>query len=114
MSAILELARRLGKAIAESSEAAELRAAAEKLNADEALGETLKAYQEQHEKVADLRQANKPIEVDDKHKLSELEDRLASSEVFKRFTAAQVEFVDVMRKVSEAMHADLSDIEDVL
>ena len=114
MSVVLDLAERLGKAIAGSSEATELRAAAGELNADEAVGRAMKAYQEQHEKVARLRQENKPIEVDDKRKLADLEEQVASSETFKRFSAAQVEFVDLMRKVNDAMHAELEEVEDAL
>ena len=38
-------------------------------------------------------------------------DRLVSAEVFKRYTAAQVEYVDLMRKVNEALRAELAETE---
>ena len=111
MSAITELATRLGKAIADSPEAAALREARETFNADEALKKLLEEFEAQSEKVARLQEQNQPIEVDDKHRLSELEDKLAASEVFKKLTAAQVEYIDLMRKVQTTLRAELGDVE---
>jgi cell fate (sporulation/competence/biofilm development) regulator YlbF (YheA/YmcA/DUF963 family) len=112
MEAIIALAERLGRAINESSQAASLRAARKALNAEPALSQLLKDYQAQADRVAQLERDQKAIEVDDKHKLDELQTRLLASEVFKKFTAAQVEYVDLMRKVNEALRNRLAETEE--
>ena len=103
MSAIIELAQRLGKSIADSPQAAALRAARKELDSRPEIKKLLEDFQAQSEKLADLEQAKKPIEVADKHRLAELQDKLVGEEVFKKFTAAQVEYVDLMRRVNETL-----------
>ena len=111
MNAIIELAGRLGRAVADSPQAATLRAARDEMNKQPELDQLLKEFQAQSEKVATLQRDNKPIEVEDKHKLQELQDKLVASETFKKFTAAQVEYIDLMRKVNQAIQKRLSDTE---
>ncbi len=111
MAAIIELAERLGKAISDSPQAAALRTARDEMGKQPELDQLLKDFRIQNEKVAGLEAEGKPIEVDDKHKLQELHDKLIASDVFKKFTAAQVEYVDLMRKVNQAMGKELADTE---
>ncbi|MCK4626406.1 MAG: YlbF family regulator, partial [Phycisphaerae bacterium] len=85
MTDIIELAQRLGKAISESTQAANLRTAREKMSKQGEITQLLKDYQAQAEKVAKLEQENKPVEVDDKHNLQELHGKLVASDVFKKF-----------------------------
>ena len=108
MAAIIELAGRLGKAIADSPQAAALRTAREDLSKHEDIKQTLEDFRVQQEKVAQLEAEQKPVEVDDKHKLQELHSTLVSSEIFKKYTAAQVEYVDLMRKVNQAISTQLA------
>ena len=54
---------------------------------------------------------NKPVEVADKHKLRDAHEKLMASAVFKRYTAAQVDYVDLIRKVSDAMRGELAPTE---
>lgn len=111
MQAVIELAARLGKAIAESPQAAKLRAAKAELDKNADLSATLKDYSAQADKVAGLEEENKPVEVDDKHRLQELQDKLISNEVFKRYTAAQVEYVDLMQKINAELRKHLTETE---
>lgn len=111
MSACIELARRLGKALADSPQATAYRAAREELNAQPDVRQTLQAYQQQAEKVARLEAEEKPVEVEDKHRLQELNNQLIASEVFKKLTAAQVEWVDLMRRVNQALEGELTEVE---
>ena len=111
MSAVTELAERLGKAIADSPQAAALRAARKAVNQQPELDKLLKDFQQQSERIARLEQENKPVEVEDKHKLQTLHEELVASDVFKKYTAAQVEYVDLMRKVNEAIGRQISDTE---
>ena len=66
MSAVTELAERLGKAIADSPQAAALRAARKAVNQQPELDKLLKDFQQQSERIARLEQENKPVEVEDK------------------------------------------------
>jgi len=109
MEEILRLAERLGKAIADSPQADRLRNARRALAEKKDIEETLEAYRRQADRIAKLKAENSPIEVEDKRRIAELEDKLAASEVFKEFTAAQVEYIDLMRKVNEILAAQLAD-----
>ncbi len=71
----------------------------------------LKQYQEQSLKIEQLEHENKPVEVEDKHRLRELHEKLVASDVFKRFTGAQVEYVDLMRQVNQALRRQLAEVE---
>ncbi len=108
MAAIIELAERLGKAIADSPQASALRTARDELNRHEDIKQTLEDFRVQQEKVAQLEAEQKPVEVDDKHKLQDLHNALVSSEIFKGYTAAQVDYVDLMRKVNQAISSQLA------
>ncbi|MDY6914600.1 MAG: YlbF family regulator [Planctomycetota bacterium] len=111
MSAVTELAERLGKAIADSPAATNLRDARKAVNQQPELEKLLKDFQQQSERIAQMEQENKPVEVEDKRKLQELHGELIASDVFKKYTAAQVEYVDLMRKVNEAIGRQISDTE---
>ena len=58
-----------------------------------------------------MEETRKPVEVNDKHRLAELHDKLVSEETFKKYTAAQVDYVDLMRRVNDALRRQLSDVE---
>ena len=111
MEEITQLAEKLGKAIAGSPQAKKLRDAREQLRQEEGLSETLDEYREQSDKIAKLEAENKPVEVEDKHKLRDLHEKLAGSEAFKKYTAAQMDYVDLMRKVNQSLQQHLSETE---
>ncbi len=111
-NAIIELAGRLGKAIADSPAAAELNATRKAVGEHPEISKLYKEYQEQSFKVAKLESEEKPVEVADKHKLHELREKLIASAEFKKYTAAQVEYADLMRQVSEAIQSKLVDEEE--
>ena len=111
MQDIIQLAERLGKAIADAPQTKALRAARKAMNDNAETVQVLADYQKHVEKVAMLEQDNKPIEVEDKHKLKDFEEKLLGRPEFKGFTAAQVEYVDMMRKVNEAIHKQLAEVE---
>ena len=110
-NAIIEMAQRLGKAISDSPQAAKLREARKELDQHKEILETLKQYQEQAQKLDKLEHDHAPVEVEDKHKLRDLHETLVSNDVFKRFTAAQVEYVDLMRQVNQALRKQLAEVE---
>lgn len=103
MDAILKLADQLGKTIAQSKQAADYRAAREAMNAQPDAMELLKDFTRQFGKITELTQKQQPIEPEDKRKLNDLQSKLAAQETFKAFSAAQVEYTDMMRKVSQTL-----------
>ena len=109
MDALVELAEKLGKMIAASPAASRLRRAKKALNQEADTSKTLEDFRRQSEKLAKLEDENKPIEVEDKHLLRDLREKLLASETFKEFTGAQVEYVDLMRKVNEALQKHLNE-----
>jgi cell fate (sporulation/competence/biofilm development) regulator YlbF (YheA/YmcA/DUF963 family) len=108
---IIEMATKLGKAISESPQAAKLREVRKELDEHKDVLDTLSQYQQQAQKVEQLEHENKPVEVDDKHKLRDLHDKLVANDLFKRFTAAQVEYVDLMRQVNQTLRKQLAEVE---
>ena len=111
MDKIIKLAEALGKAIAESPAAKNLTEVRKAMDGEIELKKLLEDFRAQTDKVAQLEQEKKPVEVDDKHKLQDLHNKLVASEVFKQFTAAQVEYVDFMRKINDAMQSQMGEAE---
>jgi cell fate (sporulation/competence/biofilm development) regulator YlbF (YheA/YmcA/DUF963 family) len=111
MSAVTEMASRLGKTIAQTPEAQAMKDARKKLEEDAEIKQALEEFQQQMQKIQQLQQEHKPIEPEDKQKLSSLESKLAGSDTFKQYTAAQVNFYDLMRKVNRALQAEIGDLE---
>ncbi len=112
MNDIVDLAERLGKAIADSSQGRALREGRKGLEQEKNLSKLLEDFRAQTERIAKLEAEQKPIEVDDKHKLQELREKLTGSETFKKYTAAQVEYIDLMRKVNDALQKQLAETEE--
>lgn len=113
MEDIIKLARDLGNAIADSKEAKDLRQAKDALNAEEGLRDTLVQYQTQAAKMQQLEAENKIIEVEDKKTLRDLHEKLTGNETFKKFTAAQVNYVDLMNKVTQTIQQELAETEQM-
>ena len=111
MTDCIELAGQLGKALAASPQAAALRAARQAFELHPELARTLEEYQKQIDRISELESQNKPIEVADKQRLQELNGKLVSAEAFKKLTAAQVEYVDLMRKVNDRLRHELAETE---
>lgn len=103
MQDILDMAAKLGRAIADSPQARELAGAQKALDADEKLSKDLTDLRAQNARVAQLLREGKPVEVEDKHKVRELEARLAGSDVFKRYSKAQMEYSDLLRRVTQTV-----------
>lgn len=104
MSEIIDLATKLGKAIAESPQSAAMQASRKALEAQADLLKVLQEYNQQAQKIGQLADQQQPIEPADKQKLEALHAKLIRSDIFKKFQAAQVEFMDLMRQVSDAVH----------
>lgn len=107
MDQLIELAKRLGRQMAAHERTTLLKQAQQSVDDDKEAAELIKAYQAQAERIAALEKENKPIEVDDKHKLTELEGKLGTHPTLAELTRRQVDFVEMMRKVKQAIDIEL-------
>jgi cell fate (sporulation/competence/biofilm development) regulator YlbF (YheA/YmcA/DUF963 family) len=107
----IEMSKALGKEIANSPQAIAYRAASDAIHADAELSKMIEEYERQAGKIADLEDQQKPVEVEDKRRLQELNGRLVSSAQFKKFSAAQMEYINLLRQVNDAMRAELAETE---
>jgi cell fate (sporulation/competence/biofilm development) regulator YlbF (YheA/YmcA/DUF963 family) len=106
---IIQQAEKLGKALAGSDANKRLAEVREKLNAKPDLCQKMQQFQQLSQQLQQKAQSGQPIEPDEKHQLQSINDELAGDDVFKEYTAAQVEFVDLMRKVQQAVSGALED-----
>lgn len=109
---VLELAERLGKAIADSPQARSLREAREAFATDADAKPLQQQLQQQVQRVEQLEAEGKPVEVEDKHRLRDLQDRLMANPAFRALTDAQVEYVDLMRRVNQALGKHTLDVQN--
>lgn len=107
MDQLIELAKRLGQQMAAHERTTLLKAAQKEVDGNEEAEQLIKAYQTQAQKMVELEKAKKPIEVADKQKLSELEDGIGMHSALSELTRRQVDFVDMMRKIKQAIDEQL-------
>ena len=107
MEKILELASQLGKTIAQDQRTQKLNLAQKALDQDQDAQKLLKDYQDHAEIIRQLENGQKPIEVEDKHKLADLEQKISTNALIREMTRRQVDFVDIMRKVKETIDNEI-------
>ncbi len=112
MEQLIEKAEQLGGALAEHERFKALMAARDAVTADEASGKLMAEYETQVQRIQDLTLANKPIEVDDKHKFADLEKRVAADERIKELTKAQMEFSELMNRMNRAIFGKIAPPEE--
>ena len=105
---LIEQARALGEAIANHPHIKAFRESQEAINADAATSKLMGDYAKQVQRIQHLEAEQKPIEVEDKHKLDEFRQKMASNPLVKKMTAAQMDYVSLMNKVNLAMEGPLS------
>lgn len=102
---IVEAATRLGQLISEHPAMVKYREVLSAIREDTEAQRLLADYSRQMDLVAEKETEGKPIEVEDKRKLSDLQGRIAMHAVLREMQMAQMDYVDLMRKVDEAMAA---------
>ena len=107
MEELIALARQLGQQISAHERTQQLKQVQKKVDADGEAAKLVQAYQEQMQHLADLERRNKPIEVDDKRKLRDLEEKIAAHPTLGELTRRQVDFVEMMRKIKDAIDGEL-------
>lgn len=112
MPDVMKLAEELGKAINDSPQAVALRKIRDELSKQPEMTKLLNDFRDHTDKIARLEADQKPVEVDDKRRLQDLHGKLVATDIFKKYTAAQVEYVDVMRRVNDTLRKHLADTEN--
>ena len=107
MEHLIEMAKKLGEQIAAHERTALLQKAQQEINEDPEAIKLIEEYQQQAIKIQELEKQQKPIEVEDKHKLQELEQGISSNAKLVELTRRQVDFVEMMRKVKENIDGQL-------
>ena len=107
MEQLIEMARRLGKQIAAHQRTANLKKARQAVNEDADAESLIKDYQKHSEKIQQLEKQQKPIEVADKHKLSEIEEKISTHPKLSDLMKCQADFVEMMHKINQAIDNEL-------
>ena len=107
MDQLIELAKRLGKQIAAHENSQLLKQSQKTVDHDARAKDLVENYQKQAQKIADLETQQKPIEIDDKHKLRDIQQKIAAHTGLAELTRRQVDFLDMMRKIRQAIDSEL-------
>jgi len=107
MEHLIQLAQQLGQQIAQHQRTTLLAQAQKQVNEDTQAVELIREYQQQAQKIHQLEQERKPIEVEDKSKLQNIEQQISANEKLKELTKRQVDFVEMMQKVKKSIDAQL-------
>jgi len=108
-STITELADKLGKAMASAQRTQRFKQIRSQVLADPAAQALLKDYEGHLDVLARREAENKPIEVADKHRLSDLQEKIFSNEKLKSLMAAQADYMELIQQVNEAIGKHLLD-----
>ena len=102
---IIAKAQELGKQLAEHQAVKRLAEALKKLESDTQAQRALTDYQRHIQALAGKEAAGQPIEVAEKRQLEELQKAVVTNLVLRDFQMAQMDYVDLMRRIDEAMVA---------
>lgn len=100
---ILTKARELGKLIAEHDAARKLADAVDRLKDDADAQRALNDFSRHLNALAEKQAAGKPIEVDDKRKLEQLQLAVAKNPLLRDLQVLQMDYLDLMRRVDDAI-----------
>jgi len=100
---IIQAASELGKLIATHETGRKFADTVRKLEADVEAQRILNDYNRHLMSLAQKEQAGQPIEVEDKHKVEQLQSAMAQNALLREFQMVQMDYLDLMRRVEEAM-----------
>ena len=100
---IIQAAQALGKLIESHETAERFRSATEKLNQDAEARRLLNDFNRQVRTISEKEAAGKPVEVQDKRNLEQLQKQVVNHPLLRDFQTAQMDYVDLMRQVDSAI-----------
>ena len=108
MEETLEIASKLGAAIAKHNRYKMFKDAEEQLKKDDEAKEISEKLEKQSRKIHELEKDLKPVEVEDKQKLRQLKEKVASNQSIQNFLKAQADYVELMAKVNKRIEAEFA------
>ncbi len=105
MDDIISDAAALGKKIAEHPKMTQFVAAVKAVQEDTVANGLLKDYREFSQQIEAKSRDGKPIEVEEKHKLADLESKVAKNDKIKAMIRGEADYLDLMRKINDAIDA---------
>ena len=109
MQEILDAADRLGKLVAQHPAVARYKAAQESLAADPEASRLMADFGKQLETLARQEQSGMAVTDAQRMQLESLQSRIASHLKIKTLNLAEVDFTDLLRKISQAWQRPLAD-----
>jgi len=103
MEKVLNLAEKLGEAIAMSDRFKALRTTEENVAKDEAATKAQEDLEKQLTKIGELEGSGKPVEVADKRELDRLQEKIRSYPSLQALVKAQADYFEMMNKVNETI-----------
>lgn len=100
---LLTKARELGQMIADSAEAKALTSSVQKLKSDPSAQKAISDFNKLLQTLAIKEQSGLPIEPAEKRQLEAAQQAVATNLTLRGYQQAQVGYVDLMRKVDEAL-----------
>ena len=108
MKETLEIASRLGAAIANNDRFKMFKEAEEQLKKDSVAKAISEKLEKQSKKIYELEKNKKPVEVEDKKELQQLKEQVASNQTIQKFLKAQTDYVGFMKRINECIEAELA------
>lgn len=101
---IQKAATELGEMLGEHPKVGRLDAAIKKLKEDTEAQRAINDLNRHLQTVAEKEMAGQPIEVSDKRRLQELQNTVVHNLVLREFQLAQMDYVDLVRRLDDAMY----------
>lgn len=98
---ILDAADKLGKLVAEHDSARKLEELLKRLESNQQAQRALTDYNRHLQTLAEKQQQGQPIEVEDKRKLEQLQQAVATDPTLRELQMVQMDYVDLLRKIDE-------------
>lgn len=105
---IMDAAEKLGKMVAEHPSVARYQQAQKAVAEDAEAGRMLQQFDQALEKLARQEQSGMPVTDAQRQQLESLQSRIVSHIKVKNLNLAQVEFVDLLRKVNQTIQKPLA------
>jgi len=102
---ILAAARDVGKLVRDHKAITDLQAAAKQLRDDTDAQRALADFERAVQAVAQKESQGQPVEVEEKRKLESLQQKVVSNATLRAFQMAQMEMLDLRRRIDEAIFA---------
>jgi len=106
---IVKAAQELGLLIQKHSSAVKLRDMIERLQEDTEAQRLMTDHNRLVQKLSEKQMNNEPIEVEEKRQLQATQDKVVRHPLLSEFQMVQMDYVDLMRQVDEAMAGESSE-----